>query len=51
MEDARFTRFTHDDGTAEYRAPYPAYDGRRIAPRLRISPLRTPKQHLLIKRF
>jgi predicted GH43/DUF377 family glycosyl hydrolase len=37
MEDARFTRFTHDDGTAEYRATYTAYDGRRIAPRLLIS--------------
>jgi predicted GH43/DUF377 family glycosyl hydrolase len=34
MEDARFTRFTGDDGTAEYRATYTAYDGRRIAPRL-----------------
>jgi len=38
MEDARFTRFTADDGTAEYRATYTAYDGRRIAPRLLISP-------------
>jgi predicted GH43/DUF377 family glycosyl hydrolase len=38
MEDARFTRFTDDDGTAEYRATYTAYDGRRIAPRLLISP-------------
>jgi predicted GH43/DUF377 family glycosyl hydrolase len=37
MEDARFTRFTDDDGTAEYRATYTAYDGRRIAPRLLIS--------------
>jgi len=37
MEDARFTRFTDDDGTSEYRATYTAYDGRRIAPRLLIS--------------
>jgi predicted GH43/DUF377 family glycosyl hydrolase len=38
MEDARFTRFTDDDGTVEYRATYTAYDGRRIAPRLLTSP-------------
>jgi predicted GH43/DUF377 family glycosyl hydrolase len=37
MEDARFTRFTDDDGIAQYRATYTAYDGRRIAPRLLIS--------------
>jgi predicted GH43/DUF377 family glycosyl hydrolase len=37
MEDARFTRFTDDDGTTEYRATYTAYDGRQIAPRLLIS--------------
>ena len=37
MEDARFTRFVDDDGTAEYRATYTAYDGRQIAPRLLIS--------------
>jgi predicted GH43/DUF377 family glycosyl hydrolase len=37
MEDARFTRFTDDDGTVEYRATYTAYDGQRIAPRLLIS--------------
>jgi predicted GH43/DUF377 family glycosyl hydrolase len=37
MEDARFTRFTGDDGSAEYRATYTAYDGQRIAPRLLIS--------------
>jgi predicted GH43/DUF377 family glycosyl hydrolase len=37
MEDARFTRFTDDDGTVEYRATYTAYDGRQIAPRLLIS--------------
>lgn len=42
MEDARFVRFVEDDGTAEYRATYTAYDGRRIAPRLLTSPdLRT----------
>jgi len=30
MEDARFTRFTGDDGTAEYRATYTGIiDGRR----------------------
>ena len=38
MEDARFTRFTGDGGTAEYRATYTSYDGRQIAPRLLISP-------------
>jgi predicted GH43/DUF377 family glycosyl hydrolase len=38
MEDARFTRFIDDDGTAQYRATYTAYDGRRIAPRLLVSP-------------
>ncbi len=38
MEDARFTRFTGDDGIAEYRATYTAYDGHRIAPRLLTSP-------------
>jgi predicted GH43/DUF377 family glycosyl hydrolase len=38
MEDARFTLFVDDDGTAEYRATYTAYDGRAIAPRLLISP-------------
>ncbi len=37
MEDARFTRFVDDDGAAEYRATYTAYDGRRIAPRLLMS--------------
>jgi predicted GH43/DUF377 family glycosyl hydrolase len=48
MEDARFTRFTGDDGTAEYRATYTAYDGHRIAPRLLISPdLRTFRAHRL----
>jgi predicted GH43/DUF377 family glycosyl hydrolase len=48
MEDARFTRFTGDDGTVEYRATYTAYDGRRIAPRLLISPdLRVFSAHRL----
>jgi len=48
MEDARFTRFTGDDGTAEYRATYTAYDGHRIAPRLLVSPdLRTFRAHRL----
>jgi predicted GH43/DUF377 family glycosyl hydrolase len=42
MEDARFTRFTGEDGAVEYRATYTAYDGHRIAPRLLTSPdLRT----------
>ena len=48
MEDARFTRFVADDGTAEYRATYTAYDGTRIAPRLLISPdLRVFRAHRL----
>ena len=48
MEDARFTRFVDDDGTAEYRATYTAYDGRRIAPRLLISSdLRVFRAHRL----
>jgi predicted GH43/DUF377 family glycosyl hydrolase len=48
MEDARVTRFTHDDGTAEYRATYTAYDGQRIAPRLLVSPdLRVFRAHRL----
>ena len=48
MEDARFTRFTGDDGTTEYRATYTAYDGRQIAPRLLISPdLRVFSAHRL----
>ena len=48
MEDARFTRFTADDGTVEYRATYTAYDGYRIAPRLLISPdLRVFRAHRL----
>ena len=48
MEDARFTRFADDDGTAGYRATYTAYDGRRIAPRLLISSdLRVFRAHRL----
>ena len=38
VEDARFTLFTEDDGTQEYRGTYTAYDGYRIAPRLLVSP-------------
>ncbi|MGB5702341.1 MAG: hypothetical protein WBM48_05965, partial [Polyangiales bacterium] len=34
MEDARFVRFTHDDGTVTYFAPYTAYDGYQILPQL-----------------
>jgi predicted GH43/DUF377 family glycosyl hydrolase len=30
MEDARFVRFTHDDGAAAYYATYTAYDGNAI---------------------
>jgi len=38
MEDARFVRFTDEDGSVDYRATYTAYDGRAIAPRLLTSP-------------
>ncbi len=38
VEDARFVRFTHPDGTTQYRATYTAYDGTHIAPRLILSP-------------
>jgi predicted GH43/DUF377 family glycosyl hydrolase len=38
VEDARFTLFTEEDGTQEYRATYTAYDGNHIAPRLLVSP-------------
>ncbi len=34
IEDARFTRFVDDDGTAEYRATYTAYDGGKVAPQV-----------------
>lgn len=37
VEDARFVRFTTDDGTAEYRGTYTAYDGQRIEPRMIVS--------------
>lgn len=48
MEDARFVRFTADDGSVGYRATYTAFDGLRIAPRLLISPdLRTFEAHRL----
>jgi predicted GH43/DUF377 family glycosyl hydrolase len=48
MEDARFVRFTADDGSIDYRATYTAFDGRKIAPRLLISPdLHTFQAHRL----
>ena len=48
MEDARFVRFTTDHGSIEYRATYTAFDGRKIAPRLLVSPdLRTFQAHRL----
>jgi predicted GH43/DUF377 family glycosyl hydrolase len=48
VEDARFTRFTGDDGAVHYRATYTAYDGVRIAPRLLTSPdLRSFESHRL----
>jgi len=34
IEDARFVRFTEDDGTAVYYATYTAYNGRAILPQL-----------------
>jgi predicted GH43/DUF377 family glycosyl hydrolase len=34
MEDARFVRFTGDDGESTYHATYTAYDGRHIAARM-----------------
>jgi predicted GH43/DUF377 family glycosyl hydrolase len=34
MEDARFVRFTDDDGTVDYYATYTAYDGVAIAQQL-----------------
>ncbi|EWM12127.1 glycoside hydrolase family 130 protein [Kutzneria sp. 744] len=34
MEDARFTRFVHDDGTAAYYATYTAFDGDEVTPQL-----------------
>lgn len=34
IEDARFVRFTHDDGRAVYYATYTAYDGRVTLPQM-----------------
>lgn len=34
IEDARFVRFVHDDGTRSYLATYTAYDGRVTHPQL-----------------
>ena len=34
IEDARFVRFTHDDGQICYYATYTAYDGRVILPQM-----------------
>ena len=34
IEDARFVRFTCDDGTVTYFAPYTAFDGHQILPQL-----------------
>jgi predicted GH43/DUF377 family glycosyl hydrolase len=34
MEDARFVRFVHDDGSIKYYATYTAYDGFSILPQL-----------------
>lgn len=34
IEDARFVRFTHDDGRSCYYAPYTAYDGRVTLPQM-----------------
>ncbi|TKC08386.1 glycosidase [Pedobacter polaris] len=34
IEDARFTKFTHDDGSFAYYATYTAYDGHIIIPKL-----------------
>ncbi len=34
IEDARFVRFTEDDGTVTYYATYTAYNGRTILPQL-----------------
>jgi predicted GH43/DUF377 family glycosyl hydrolase len=51
MEDARFVRFTGDDGESRYHATYTAYDGRHIAARLlssddldrfQVTPMRGP---------
>lgn len=34
MEDARFVRFTEDDGSASYYATYTAFDGSTVSPQL-----------------
>ena len=34
IEDARFVRFTHDDGPVRYFATYTAYDGRVVLPQM-----------------
>ena len=34
MEDARFVRFTDDDGTVTYYATYTAFDGAHVAPQM-----------------
>jgi predicted GH43/DUF377 family glycosyl hydrolase len=34
IEDARFTRFTDDDGSVTYHATYTAFDGSHVAPQL-----------------
>jgi predicted GH43/DUF377 family glycosyl hydrolase len=34
IEDARFVRFTHDDGRVSYYATYTAYDGRVVLPQM-----------------
>src|SRR2546421_6734174 len=34
IEDARFVRFTDDDGTVIYSATYTAYNGRTVLPQL-----------------
>jgi predicted GH43/DUF377 family glycosyl hydrolase len=34
IEDARFVRFTHDDGRVTYCATYTAYDGRVVLPQM-----------------
>ena len=34
MEDARFVRFTENDGSVSYYATYTAYDGHHIMPQL-----------------
>jgi predicted GH43/DUF377 family glycosyl hydrolase len=38
IEDARFVRFTNDDGTITYYATYTAYDGKIILPQLLETP-------------